>query len=310
MAKSKNKSKTASAQAHKSVQAQNKARAVYLKKQKLKQQKTILVAIISILVIAIIGLVTYFIVQSSISNKAITDSIAGATDSTGLIDPGPDATLSYKSATKLKHPSIASDNGTIAISSGKVVDPDTAGLTTVEHIFDPICVACYQVEKVLGEKLTNAADSGKIAYLIHPVGAFDGNSANSTEPEYSSRAAAAVVSAAEQDPSKVLTFIETIYKEGNWPFESNYSDTASVRSDNDIKKWAIDAGYTEAQATIIVNREYQDWIKKVTEGVKSDYNYLHESSNGISFSTPEILLNGRYLTLNNDGLTELYSKLS
>jgi protein-disulfide isomerase len=257
--------------------AQKKARQVYLKRQQQKKQKTILIAIISVLVVGVVALLGFFIYQSSTENEPKAET----------------ATQAYTDAQGLAHPQFANDDGTIAINNTGLVPASAATGKKIEVVMDAVCPACANFELTYNDKIKAAVDNGKATYILHPVGLLDfqtapanviGSNKSRTENYgYSTRGAAAIFSAAEQDPTKIFKFLGILFSSANQPKEQS---TVNVENSAFVK-YATEAGYTPEQAAIIGNGQYVDWVKKVTEGMENDTKY--RGTDG-KLNTPQVFV--------------------
>ncbi|MBF4160119.1 DsbA family protein [Nocardioides acrostichi] len=162
----------------------------------------------------------------------------------------------------------ASSEGTYGVAVG----PDDAPHEVIVYE-DFLCPYCGELEKVTHEKLTAAAEAGKVQVEYRP---FDLLSQIS---DYSARAAnafAVVLDASGPDVAK--KFHDLLYE--NQPEES----AATFPSNEDLLELAVKAGAKEADVSDgILNDTMNDWVVKATKAAEDA---------GVR-GTPTVLLDGK-----------------
>lgn len=196
-----------------------------------------------------------------------------------------------------KTPTKVTADGTFPLGQdGNVIAASAAQArkgTRTLMVFDPQCPGCGAVERSLGDTLQSLNKQDKISLFLSPI-SFLGQ--QSTD-DYSTRAASAVVTVAEGDPTKVQAFIKEIYKEANQPSEgTNYKPV----SDAKLAQWARQAGVTEAVAASIPQEAYLDWVTKHTAALEKRTELF---PNGLS--TPAIFLGGKVQGTSTPGATRV-----
>lgn len=258
------------------VDARKKAQAQLQRRKKQQKKQTMILGIIlSAFTLVVIGLIAFFVIQGMNEGKPNNE----------------EATSCIEKANSLTKPAIASEDGAITINATSIVDKQQAESSgiVIEELMDPICPACGNTIRLFGDSIKKGIKEGKISYAIHPVGLMDHFS---NGDEYSSKMSAAIISAAETDPSKVMDFLEIIFDAKNQPSESNYKAVPN----GTIQLWLTKAGYTEAQAQDITSGKYLDWVKATTEAVQQSEKYFHKDQNGEPIlSTPQFFVNGQWL---------------
>lgn len=152
--------------------------------------------------------------------------------------------------------------------------------TRLQIFLDPQCPACGIVDRAIGNSLNELNKNNETDLYINVVGFLD----NASTDRYSTRAAQAVVTVAENDPKNFMKFITEIYKIENQPHEGiNY---ISVTND-DLAEMAKDAGVSDLAAEKIKSESYRKWIEDNTAKQLNRQDIFKEG-----FSTPSIFIGG------------------
>lgn len=158
-----------------------------------------------------------------------------------------------------KVPTKVTSEGAFRIGTTGVVNPKTdSKAPRVEMFFDPMCPGCAGVDQAAGERMQEAAKNGEVDLYMNPLSFLDRQSTD----RFSSRAASAFITIAENSPAHAVDFLHLVYSEDNHP-----SEGAAYRSVPDSKfvELAKEAGVDDATANLIPQRLYQNWVLQNTE---------------------------------------------
>ena len=142
-----------------------------------------------------------------------------------------------------------------ATDSGAVVIGKPEAKVTVTVFLDFMCPYCGRFEAANGSALAAAVDSGTAKIEVHPMAFLDDSSSGT---KYSTRAANAFVTVANQDPAKALTFSQLLF--ANQP-----SEGSAGLSDAKIGELATQAGASAEVVASFANQTYQPWVAKITQ---------------------------------------------
>ncbi|WP_061961596.1 thioredoxin domain-containing protein [Demequina flava] len=219
-------SNSKAAQARANAQAQVKAE---------ERRTGVIIAAVSAVVILIFGGVVWFIIQS------------------GQV-PGLDSE-------DLAKPAASDVTGGIPVGTSGVVGEDLPeDQPRLDIYLDYMCPICGQFEDVNAEDLDAMREAGEVEVYYHPISILDRFS-NGTE--YSSRAANAVATVAEEAPSAFLDFSNAL-------FESQPAEGTEGLSDEQISQIAVAAGVPEDVAAQIENGDYRKWVIAATDQSSQD----------------------------------------
>jgi len=163
-----------------------------------------------------------------------------------------------------------------ATDSGAVVVGQASAPVTVSVYADFMCPWCGRFERANGDALASAVEAGTAKLEIHPMAFLDNLSSGT---EYSSRAANAFVSLANDDPAVAFRFHRLLY--ANQPAENSTGLT-----DARLVELAQEAGATQAMTDRFAARTYAGWVERATQQAWDD---------GVT-GTPTVKINGETFT--------------
>lgn len=166
-------------------------------------------------------------------------------------------------------PSTMQSDGGIAFGKDGKAGTSTEGAPTVAVYYDYLCPYCGQFEKTNQSDLDTLRTEGKVTLVMHPINLLDGQS-NGTH--YSTRAANAFATVADQAPDKALAFSNALF--ANQPAEGT-----DGLSDDKIAEIARGVGVPDAV------------VSTFTEGRFNDYVQTARETSGVT-GTPTIKLDG------------------
>ncbi|MDR1834011.1 MAG: thioredoxin domain-containing protein [Propionibacteriaceae bacterium] len=146
----------------------------------------------------------------------------------------------------------------------------------VDVYFDFHCPGCAQFETVNSADLQSLVADGTIYLRMHPMN-FEDSASNGQE--YSTRAANAFVTVAQQDPDHALAFADLLWE--NQPSQG----TDDVPTDEDLVAWATEAGVPEDVSATFSSLLLRDWV---------DNSNTAASEAGLQ-TTPGLQIDGEWL---------------
>jgi protein-disulfide isomerase len=176
-------------------------------------------------------------------------------------------------------PATALENGGIPVGPDGVAGTTEGAAddaVTVTVYSDFMCPICAQFEEVNAADLDALRKSGDVVVEYHPVSILDRAAAGS---RYSTRAASAAATVADQDPEHFLPFMNDLFK--NQPKENTTGLT-----DEEMAAIAVDAGVPQEVADTFADHAFEGWAAAATEQASKDLG---------NFGTPTILINGKNL---------------
>jgi protein-disulfide isomerase len=179
-------------------------------------------------------------------------------------------TSSSSSSSEVEPKRVAPDGTGIVVSEGPV---------RVELYVDLQCPACRQFEQDAGETLSQYATAKKIELTVHLLTFLDRMSPN----QYSSRAAAATVCAAED--SKLLEYSAALFE--NQPEEGSPGPT-----DDQLIATGKTLGLGDSFATCVSDKKYLSWVKSAST----------KALDGGIQSVPTVVVAGRTIDATKQGL--------
>ncbi|MPV48455.1 thioredoxin domain-containing protein [Pseudactinotalea sp. HY160] len=161
------------------------------------------------------------------------------------------------------HGGIAfSDQGVGVVGSGPVV----------QVYVDFMCPICGDFEEVNGADLVELVEAGTATVVYHPVNFLDRYSQGTA---YSTRAANAFVTVAEDAPDQALDFMTAM-------FEQQPAENTTGLTDEEIAGIAVDAGVPQEVADTFGDLTYGDWVDAASQQATRD---------GVT-GTPSVVING------------------
>lgn len=179
------------------------------------------------------------------------------------------ATVRPDAPTEAIAPASATDEGAIVQGS-----PDAP--VKVEVYYDYMCPSCGIFESTNSEALTDLVEQDRVQLLLKPISFLD---ATSQGTRYSTRAANAFATVADQEPELAWDFHKALY-------ENQPSEGTEGLSDKEIGDLALEVGVSPAVVKDFEKGTHEAWIKK-----RTDKSFDEEGVNG----TPTVRINGEDL---------------
>ena len=172
---------------------------------------------------------------------------------------------------------------TFVIGPGKKIVPTSEvpdGKNIIDWYVDPFCPSCVKLESIMKPNIEKLTSEGM--YIRYHVLSF--LSARSVD-DYSNRASAYFLGAAEYAPNIAMNFFEKVMSVEFIP------RTGQEKTDADFKKVFIESGGKEEQWTKITeaHKELIDKVKEDTSFAFNDENLLSKASDG-RLSTPFVVI--------------------
>lgn len=173
-----------------------------------------------------------------------------------------------------KEPDFVDEFGAVELSSDNLKDD----VVRVDMVFDFACPACQLVDTMLKDKLKEQVENGEITLHLNPISFLD----DATKNDYSSRAASAFLTVAEESPEKAFEFMSMLYS--NEYFNPDGKSNKEVGEDYfiDIAK---EIGVSSNTQEAIKENHYYEWVKRFTEKAAVDTTLYSEQE---TLSTPRI----------------------
>lgn len=168
----------------------------------------------------------------------------------------------------------AADLGPGTIENGAITWGKADAPVTIDYYVDLLCPACAVYEERAADTVEKAVKAGKAKLVVHPVAILN---EQTTPAGYSTRAAAAVLSAADKD--KGYLYLKKLYEE-------QPAEGGPGLSDDELISLAEEVGLGE------------DWKKSFTEGEFADTpteNTKDFDEKGFT-GTPTVLVNDKEMT--------------
>lgn len=236
-----------------------------------KRNKIVGISVLSVAIVGLIGAGIWIVSQSGGGDEALPEYA--------------DTPLSEVTDT----PSVALETGGIPTSAEGVgvLDED---VPRVDVYLDYMCPACGAFEESNGDNLIALAEAGEATVVYHPVAILNRFS-NGTG--YSTRAASAAALVAQDASDSFAQFSRQL-------FEGQPSEGTNGLSNSEIADIARDAGVSDTVAEQIADGTAVDrfgqWVTSATNAVTADASLVNESSG--SFGTPTITIDGEIWTEN------------
>lgn len=174
----------------------------------------------------------------------------------------------------------ASDSGGSApanlSATGAIVVGSAKAPTTVEIYFDYMCPACGAFERANGEELTGLVESGDANLELRPISFLDEQSEGT---RYSTRAANALATVADEAPESVWTFHRALYA-------AQPQEGTSGLTDQEIADIALAANVPVGVVDRFTDGDFDGWVADSTQ---------RSFSEGVE-TTPTVLINGETFT--------------
>jgi protein-disulfide isomerase len=163
-------------------------------------------------------------------------------------------------------------------------DPADTAIATIGDDDAPVVIDVYEdylcpysaaFQQEFGDRLTDAAVSGKLKVRYHMLHFLDPRSASG---DYSSRAAGAALALSQHDPEDFAPLHQRLFAKGTQPKEHGTSDL----SDDQLATIADDLGADEAAVSAIADGAQTDAAEDLAEQSAQE---LHESTGEISVPT-------------------------
>ena len=161
-----------------------------------------------------------------------------------------------KDSGAVKTPKFADESGGILVGASGVAGATApSGAVRVDLYEDPLCPYCKLFIQYGGAELGSLIDSGDVALYYHPISFLDASSAGT---RYSTRAANAMATTAEYDPTHFFTFVEAL-------FANQTAENQPGLTDAQIAQIASGAGVTSAAIDKFTAEEFTPWVTSATD---------------------------------------------
>lgn len=184
-----------------------------------------------------------------------------------------------------KTPKNITSEGSFQLSKNGAVNtnPKAAGEgVRTQVVFDPMCPGCAAFDREMSGNLLEKAKKGEIDLNLSPVAFLN----RASTDQYSTRAANAFVTVAEEDPEHAYAFMTAIYDAKNQP---NEGQAYRPVTDEKLAEIAKKVGVKESAANNFKNHYYTKWVDKRT----NDLNTARKDLFTDGISTPAVFVGGK-----------------
>lgn len=214
--------------------ARREAERLAAKQKATEQRNRLIIIVASVLVVALVGVAGFFIWKES--QRTLLTDFEGA------------------------RPAASTDTGGIPFGSTLAAGTTTEGATEVDVYIDFMCPYCGQFDILnRGDVRTMLAD-GDATVSIHVLNFLDDYS---METQYSTRAANAFATVANDAPDAALPFLESL-------FDNQPAEQTEGLTDEQIAQLAVDAGVPQEVADTFVAGTYNDWVAVASDQARAD----------------------------------------
>jgi protein-disulfide isomerase len=236
-----------------------RAEALALQKKQQSAEKRNRVIVLSVLGIAVIGLVVAVVLILMEGQKTPMEKVenipAGVVEQTG-----------------------------IPVGADGAAGTENEGAKTLDVYVDYMCPICGQFESLNAASITEMREAGDLTLVVHPVSILDRASEGT---QYSTRAASAAAWVADRAPEQFSAFHEAM-------FASQPEENTAGLSDEQIAQVAEQAGVPADVADGIASGDahetYGEWVTASSEVAGNDESLLNERG---SFGTPTVVIDGK-----------------
>ncbi|WP_020017282.1 DsbA family protein [Promicromonospora sukumoe] len=235
-----------------------RAEALALQKKQQSTEKRNRVIVLSVLALAVIGLVVAVVLILTEGQKTPMEKVdnvpAGVVQDTG-----------------------------IPVGADGAAGTTNEGAKTLDVYVDYMCPICGQFEQTNSASIAEMREAGDITLVVHPVAILDRASQGT---EYSTRAASASAWVADKAPEQFSAFHDAL-------FASQPAENTAGLSDEQIAQVAEQAGVPADVAAGITDGDakdtFEEWVAASTEAATSDEALANAQG---SFGTPTVLIDG------------------
>ncbi len=151
-----------------------------------------------------------------------------------------------------------------------------SGPTEIDIYLDYMCPACHQFESAYAADIRSWLDDGSVTVNYHPIAILDRFSQGS---EYSTRAAASAVCAADVGEQEFLDYTAALY-------EHQPAEQTRGLTDAELKDIGSDIGLGEDWEQCVADGTYKGWVQTGTESATGEQ--------GVA-GTPTVKINGEQI---------------
>lgn len=210
-----------------------------------KRNRLIIVAA-SVLVIALVGVAGFFIWKES--QRTLLTEFEGA------------------------RPAASTDTGGITFGADAVAGTTVEQAPELEVYLDFMCPHCGTFEAVNGGDIKTLLDEGAVTLSVHPLNFLD---RQSSEGDFSSRAANALATVADAAPEQAYDFMQAL-------FATQPAEGGAGLTDEEMGQIAVEAGVPQEVADTIAAGTFLEWVTVASDQARND---------GVG-TTPSIFLDG------------------
>ncbi|MFI8528375.1 DsbA family protein [Promicromonospora sukumoe] len=235
-----------------------RAEALALQKKQQSSEKRNRVIVLSVLGLAVIGLVVAIVLILTEGQKTPMEKVDNI-------------------------PAGVVENSGIPVGADGAAGTTNEGAKTLDVYVDYMCPICGQFEQTNSASIAEMREAGDITLVVHPVSILDRASQGT---EYSTRAASASAWVADRAPEQFSAFHDAL-------FASQPAENTAGLSDEQIAQVAEQAGVPADVAAGITDGQakdtYEEWVAASTDAATSNEDLFNAQG---GFGTPTVLIDG------------------
>ncbi|GAA2242381.1 thioredoxin domain-containing protein [Promicromonospora sukumoe] len=235
-----------------------RAEALALQKKQQSSEKRNRVIVLSVLGLAVIGLVVAIVLILTEGQKTPMEKVDNI-------------------------PAGVVENSGIPVGADGAAGTTNEGAKTLDVYVDYMCPICGQFEQTNSASIAEMREAGDITLVVHPVSILDRASQGT---EYSTRAASASAWVADRAPEQFSAFHDAL-------FASQPAENTAGLSDEQIAQVAEQAGVPADVAAGITDGDakdtYEEWVAASTDAATSNEDLFNAQG---GFGTPTVLIDG------------------
>ncbi|WP_161522280.1 DsbA family protein [Bifidobacterium xylocopae] len=161
---------------------------------------------------------------------------------------------------------------------------------TIDIYMDFLCPPCGNLHRTLDTSLFSMVKAGQINLGIHFMDFLD----RVRSDEYSTRAASAATTVAQEDPDHFLEVVASFYQSDFQPEEKRDGEV----SDSRLAERMVSLGVPQTVARRAAGGEYKEWVRKVNAYTLTRSELRNpDGDNKGRMTTPTVTVNGHFLRI-------------
>ncbi|GAB2605356.1 DsbA family protein [Pseudactinotalea suaedae] len=214
--------------------ARKEAERLAARQRSTERRNRLIIAVASVLVVALIGVAGFFIWQES--QRTLLSEFEG------------------------ERPAASTDSGGITFGSTLEAGTVTEDATEVQVYIDFICPVCGSYDEVNRDDIRTMLTEGEATVVFHPLNYLDQQSMGTN---YSTRAANALATVSTDAPEVALDFLEAL-------FDNQPAEGTEGLSDAEMAAIAVEVGVPQEVADTFAAGTYSEWVAVASDQARED----------------------------------------